>query len=96
MAWQDMSRTYHKIKRIPISTFNARGKDYLTPEETERLLSGIVVIEEKLDGKTEGKRYKTLTYWYEDLRIRHTIPYTHGYKKYVHSTGINSRLEACL
>jgi len=73
--WKNMDTSYHKIKRIPVSFFTARGKDYLTEEETNELLSGTFVIEEKLDGKTNGFDMGRYIYWYEDLKVRHTIFY---------------------
>lgn len=69
-------KRYPKIYRIEIPGYYQRGKDYLTTDESDNLLTGHVVIEEKLDGKLielEGEGYVVFK---EDLKRKHTVAYT--------------------
>lgn len=70
-----MEHDYHKILRITVSTFRTRGKDYLSEAEVKQLLSGTFYVQEKLDGKTGGLHIHPYTFYFEDLTIRHTVPY---------------------
>lgn len=45
---------YPKIRRIPIAGIKLKGKRYLTDKEVDELVSGEVIVEEKLDGMTAG------------------------------------------
>jgi len=72
-------KNYPKVYRIPIPEFPlTRGKHYLTEEETEKLCSGRVVIEEKVDGKIGSEYhsgYPESYLFYEFAKWKHTIPY---------------------
>jgi len=65
---------YVKVRRIPMGGKIAR-KRYLTEDETAELLSGQVVIEEKLDGKTEASECDDRIVFGEFLKWRHSIRY---------------------
>lgn len=81
-------KNYPKVFRISVPDFKTtRGKHYLTVKEVEDLLSGTVVIEEKIDGKLFSERHTTYPdsiLFYEFMKWRHTIPYTQlpSYKMY--------------
>lgn len=68
---------YPKIFRIPVPSFpQARGKHYLSEDEVAELLSGIVVMEEKIDGKIDGVTVEGKTVYFENMKYTHTILYT--------------------
>ncbi len=49
-----MFKKYEKIYRIPIPQYDVKGKFFLNKEEVKKLLSGKVVVEEKMDGANVG------------------------------------------
>ncbi|MDX1373068.1 MAG: RNA ligase family protein, partial [Nitrososphaeraceae archaeon] len=49
-----MFKKYEKTFRIPIPQFDVPGKFFLKKEEIKHLLSGPVIIEEKMDGANVG------------------------------------------
>jgi len=68
-------KRYPKIHRIKASGYRRRGKDYLTLDEIDNLLTGFVVIEEKLDGKLVELEAEGYVIFKEDLKRKHTIAY---------------------
>lgn len=68
-------KRYPKICRIGIPTHKRRGKDYLVADEVANLLTGSVVIEEKLDGKLVELEAEGYVIFKEDLKRRHTVAY---------------------
>lgn len=64
------------IKRIPIKDYSVQGKKFLTEDEKKELLSGTVVIQEKIDGTERHKELEDFIIFYEDVRFCHTIHYT--------------------
>ncbi|MFH1306500.1 MAG: hypothetical protein ABIH83_02475 [Candidatus Micrarchaeota archaeon] len=63
-----------KPLRLPVGPIIS-SKRYMTLEDTRFLLLGMVMAEEKMDGKSaefENKNYKIFT---EDLKIKHSIKY---------------------
>ena len=68
-------KRYPKIYRIGIPTHRRRGKNYLLTDEVDNLLTGSVVIEEKLDGKLVELEAEGYVIFKEDLKRRHTVAY---------------------
>jgi len=68
-------KRYPKICRIRVPGYSRRGKDYLTPDEIDNLFTGLVVIEEKLDGKLVELEDEGYVIFKEDLKRKHTIAY---------------------
>jgi len=69
---------YHaRIKRLPIGEIPKTRRPLMSQEEMKELLTGEVIIEEKLDGTLVWYPYpeKSLDLFYEDLRIRHSVFY---------------------
>ena len=74
---------YHaRIVRLPVGGEVRTHRAVMTPEETQRLLTGHVYVTEKLDGRlTVHHRVSPDLpdqyddYFYEDLRIRHSVFY---------------------
>lgn len=64
---------YPKPLRFPIG--KKVGKRYLTPEEANEILSDVVTIEEKLDGKTQSKRMDGHIVFGEFMKWKHSIKY---------------------
>jgi len=69
-------KRYPKIYRIAVPGHRARGKRYLVTDEVDDLLTGSVVIEEKLDGKLVELEDEGYVIFKEDLKRRHTVAYT--------------------
>ena len=73
--------SYPGIGRIPMHLideehFTVRGKNYLTLEETSRLLGeGVKHIQEKVDGKPFSKVDGNAQLFFEDMEYQHTVPY---------------------
>lgn len=65
---------YPKIYRIPIGP-RIIGKDYMTRDQAEKLLSGEVVIEEKIDGSTDSRDFGDHKVFGEAMKNKHSIPY---------------------
>jgi len=68
-------KRYPKIYRIRVPGHKRRGKDYLVTDEVDNLLTGSVVIEEKLDGKLVELEDEGYVIFKEDLKRRHTVAY---------------------
>lgn len=68
---------YKKPKRIPVPGLKYKGRPdrVMSLKDAEFLLSGEVVIEEKMDGSTVSFFTDRFIIWAEDMRIRHTIKY---------------------
>jgi len=67
---------YHaKIKRLPIGEIPKTRKPLMSESEMTDLLTGDVIIEEKLDGKLLRHRSQGWDIFTEDLRIRHSVYY---------------------
>lgn len=69
---------YHaRIKRLPIGQVPKTRKPLMSEEEMRELLTGNVLIEEKLDGTLEAypSHDRTRTVFWENLTIRHSIFY---------------------
>lgn len=61
---------------IDDSHFTVRGKNYLTPEDTTRLLGeGAKHIQEKVDGKPFSTTNGNAQLFFEDMEYQHTVPY---------------------
>lgn len=85
------------LKRIPLHLWDVPGfkevghKPYMTKEEVYELLSGIIYVSEKIDGKTGFDFYQTSTseedintiVFYEDTLTKHSIDYKKKYRKLV-------------
>lgn len=69
-------KRYPKIYRIEVPGHRRRGKDYLITDEVDNLLTGFVVVEEKLDGKLIELEDEGYCIFKEGLKQRHTIDYT--------------------
>jgi len=71
--------SYMYIPRIQVPSFQVRGKkEYLSPENLEKLLDGNVFVEEKLDGKITSiniRQYTSFEYFGEDLHWKHNVFY---------------------
>jgi hypothetical protein len=52
-----------------------KGKPYMTDDQMERLLSGEIVIEEKVDGHPVIVIFGGFTFFAESLQFRHTVGY---------------------
>ena len=46
-----MSLRYVDIYRIPVKDYTRRGKTYLSMLQVKELLTGVIEVEEKIDGK---------------------------------------------
>ena len=68
-------KRYPKIYRIEIPTHKRRGKNYLTTDEVDNLLTGHVVIEEKLDGKLIELEFEGFVLFKEDIKRQRTVVY---------------------
>ncbi|MFH1095135.1 MAG: RNA ligase family protein [Candidatus Micrarchaeota archaeon] len=66
--------TYPKIARFPIG-HTIFGKNYLVPAQVQKLLSGRVIVEEKMDGKGVLFQVGKFQIFAEDLKVRHSIHY---------------------
>jgi len=69
-------KRYPKIYRIEIPGYPRRSKRYLTSEEIDELLTGPVVVEEKLDGKLIELEDEGYAIFKENLKRKHTVAYT--------------------
>jgi len=70
------SKNYPKIFRISVPSFKTtRGKHYLTPDEVKELFEGMVVIEEKIDGKIDGAGVEGKIVFFEFMKFKHNIHY---------------------
>lgn len=65
---------YQKIYRIPIGD-KIIGKDYLTVDQAQEVISDAVVIEEKIDGKTDSKDMGDHVVFGEFMKWKHSIAY---------------------
>lgn len=68
-------KRYPKIYRIGVPGHRRRGKDYLLTDEVDALLTGLVVVEEKLDGKLIELDDEGYVIFKEDLKRKHTVAY---------------------
>ena len=67
---------FPKVKRIPLGKQALIGRNVMTLPEAKKLLSGEVVIEEKLDGKTVATDlYPGYIIYGEYMRFKHSIQY---------------------
>ena len=70
------AQNYQKIDRLPIGLQGKIGRSIMDEAKMQRLLSGIVEIEEKLDGKTVGTSFLPEHVIYgEYLKYRHSVKY---------------------
>lgn len=69
-------KRYPKIYRIGVPGHRRRGKNYLLTDEVDALLTGLVVVEEKLDGKLIELDDEGYVIFKEDLKRKHTVAYT--------------------
>jgi len=70
--------SYPKIYRIPVPSFKeVNSKHYLSLAEVEELLDGLILIEEKIDGKigAEDRENLECRLFFELMKYKHTIPY---------------------
>ena len=79
-----MIKPYPKTKRLPLHLMNIEGfqelpdKFYMSEAEMKQLLSpGLKFVREKMNGVSRPFQFGNLIVYYEDLRIRRVIPYTH-------------------
>ena len=68
-------KRYPKIYRIRVPGHKKLGKDYLVTDEVDNLLTGLVVIEEKVDGKLVELEAEGYVIFKEDLKRKHTVAY---------------------
>jgi len=69
-------QNYQKIDRLPIGLQGKIGRNIMDEAKMQRLLSGTVEIEEKLDGKTIGTSFLPKYVIYaEYLKYRHSVKY---------------------
>lgn len=67
---------YPKIYRITVPSFKqTRGKHYLSEKEIKELFEGIVVIEEKIDGKLNAETVNGKIVFFELMKFKHNIFY---------------------
>ncbi len=69
--------SYQKILRVPYG--NLAQKETLSAKQMAELLDGDIVVEEKLDGKTEPRKVPNnpnIIVFGENLKYRHSIRYT--------------------
>lgn len=66
---------YPDIYRIPVKSYQRRGKKYLTVNEVRELLTGPVEVEEKLDGKRVRVATEGYILFKEDCKRVHTVRY---------------------
>lgn len=65
---------YPKIKRFPLYSVPYR-KETLSDEEIAALLDGVVVVEEKIDGKQYWRDHGDVVVFYEYMGVVHTVFY---------------------
>ena len=71
-----LKREYHKkIKRLPIGEIPKTRRPLMSLSEMNELLTGDIIIEEKLDGTLGSLEQGKLHLFCEDLQIRHTVFY---------------------
>lgn len=70
-----MSLRYIDIHRIPVKGYKRRGKKYLSMSQVQDLLTGVIEVEEKLDGKRIQVSLEGYTLFKEDCKRVHTIRY---------------------
>lgn len=68
-------KRYPKIYRVFYPGSKRRGKRYLSADEVGNLLTGSIVVEEKLDGKLIELEAEGYVIFKEDLKRRHTVMY---------------------
>lgn len=66
---------YPKPLRIPIGANRIPSKQYMPEKDLAYLLSGRVIVEEKMDGKFSFTFLGQFVLFAEDLKVRHSIAY---------------------
>jgi hypothetical protein len=64
-----------KPKRFDVHAKKIAGSSYLDATDAAKLLSGKVVVEEKMDGKTARIETPHFTIFAEDLKVKHSVSY---------------------
>ena len=71
-----MSLRYVDIYRIPVKDYTRRGKTYLSMLQVKELLTGVIEVEEKIDGKRLRVPVEDYILYKEHCRQVHTIRYS--------------------